>query len=313
MAGKVVIAARTFGRIDPAGADMLRNAGLTLEYLPGKAPAGEEIARLLKDPQSVAMIAGGEPITSEMISKAPNLKVIAMHGAGLNHIDRQAAAERNILVRGVPGGNAEAVADLTFGLLLAAARHIAEADAAVRRGEWGAFMGRAVAGKTVGIVGFGAIGQAVARRANGFGMKILAYDVILNQDAAQALGVEFASLETLLDQADYLTLHVPLTPETTNLIDRQALHRMKPTAILVNIARGGVVDEVALCQALQAGELAGAAVDTFAKEPLPAEHCFRSAPNLLLTPHVGGRTVESTAAIGVEAARIVLEGLGIVP
>lgn len=309
MGKQVVIAARTFGRVDTRGSNMLKEAGLNLVYLPGKEAAGVELAALMRSNDTVAVIAGGEPITGEMIRNSPNLKVIAMHGAGLNHIDQQAAGERGILVRGVPGGNADAVADLTFGLLLSAARHIAEADAAIRRKEWGAFMGVAVSGKTIGIVGFGAIGQAVARRASGFSMKILAYDVIHNNETAKKLDAEYVPLEVLLSQADFITLHVPLVDSTKYLINDGALRLMKKTAVLVNIARGGVVDEEALCTALRDGIIAGAAVDTFSKEPLPEDHCFRSAPNLLLTPHIGGRTVETIAAIGVEAARIVLEGL----
>jgi D-3-phosphoglycerate dehydrogenase len=309
MSGQVVIAARTFGRVDTKGSEMLKDARLSLAYLPGKEAAGVELATLMQSKDTVAVIAGGEPITGEMIRKSPNLKVIAMHGAGMNHIDQKAAGERGILVQGVPGGNAEAVADLTFGLMLSAARHIAEADAAIRRNEWGAYMGVAVSGKTLGIVGFGAIGQAVARRASGFGMKILAYDVVNNKEAAGKLKAEYVSLETLLSQADFITLHVPFIDSTNNLINDRALRLMKKTAILVNIARGGVVDEDALCVALHDGIIAGAAVDTFRKEPLPEDHCFRSAPNLLLTPHIGGRTMETVAAIGVECARIVLEGL----
>jgi D-3-phosphoglycerate dehydrogenase len=290
---------------------MLRRAGLSLTYLPGKAPAGEELAALMQEPATVALIAGGEPITAQMIRSSPNLKVISMHGAGINHIDLEAARQRNILVRGVPGGNAEAVADLSLGLMLAVARHIADADAAIRKNEWGTYMGVALYDKVLGIIGFGAIGQAVARRAAGFKMRTLAYDVIKNEEMARSLNVDYVELEQLLSQSDFISLHVPLTPQTANLIDRESFAVMKKSAILVNIARGGVVDETALCQALQEGRIAGAAVDTFSKEPLPANHCFRSAPNLLMTPHIGGRTVEAIASIGIEAAKIVLEGLDI--
>jgi D-3-phosphoglycerate dehydrogenase len=310
MSKKVVVAARTFGQGDPEGASMLKQAGMELVYLPGKGNAHDEILALMKNPESVAVVAGGEPITSEMIAVSPNLKVIAMHGAGLNHIDQRAAAERGIVVKAVPGGNAEAVADLTIGLMIAAARHIVEADASIRKGEWGTFVGSSINDKTIGIAGFGAIGQAVARRASGFTMKILAYDVFRNEDVASKLHVTFVDLDTLLAQSDFITLHVPLTPETTKLIDERAISLMKKSAILVNISRGGVIDEIALCKALKEDRLAAAAIDTFSKEPLPSEHVLRSAPHCILTTHMGGRTRESARFIGIEVAKIILGSLG---
>ncbi len=310
MSKKVIVAARTFGKGDPEGANMLKQAGMELVYLPEKGTAHDEILSLLKDPEALGIVAGGEPITAEMIAASPNLKVIAMHGAGLNHIDQRAAAERGIVVKAVPGGNAEAVADLTIGLMIAAARHLVEADAAIRRGEWGTFVGASVNDKTIGIVGFGAIGQAVARRTNGFNMKILAYDVFRNEQAAAKLHATFVDLDTLLAQADYITLHVPLTPETTQLIDGRALSLMKKSAILVNISRGGVVAEEALCEALKEGRIAAAAVDTFSKEPLTPEAVLRSAPHCILTTHMGGRTRESARFVGVEVAKIILDSLG---
>jgi D-3-phosphoglycerate dehydrogenase len=309
MSQKVIVAARTFGRGDPEGANMLKQAGLELAYLPEKGIAYDEILALMKDPESVAIVAGGEPITAEMIALSPNLKVIAMHGAGLNHIDQWAAAERGIVVKAVPGGNAEAVADLTIGLMIAAARHIVEADASIREGEWGTFVGSSINDKTIGIVGFGAIGQAVARRASGFNMQILAYDVFRIEEAASNLHATFVNLDNLLAQSEFITVHVPLTPETTRLIDERAFSLMKNGAILVNVSRGGVVDENALYTALMEKRIAAAAVDTFSKEPLPVDHILRSAPHCILTTHMGGRTRESARFIGIEVAKIILEGL----
>ena len=309
MSQKVIVAARTFGRGDPEGANMLKQAGLELVYLPEKGIAHDEILALMKDPESVAIVAGGEPITAEMIALSPNLKVIAMHGAGLNHIDQRAVTERGILLRAVPGGNAEAVADLTIGLMIAAARHIVEADASIRKGEWGTFVGSSINDKTIGIVGFGTIGQAVARRANGFNMRVLAYDVFRNEATASILHVTFVDLDSLLAQSDFITLHVPLTPETTKLIDKRALSLMKKSAILVNISRGGVIDETALYKALKENQIAAAAVDTFSKEPLPSDNVLRSAPHCILTTHMGGRTRESARFIGIEVAKIILESL----
>lgn len=309
MKGKVVVAARTFGRADPEGASILKQAGLELAYLPEKGSAHDEIQALMQEPETVAIVAGGEPITAEMFASSPNLKVIAMHGSGLNHIDQHAAAERGIIVRAVPGGNAEAVADLTIGLMIAAARHIVDADASIRKGEWGTFVGCSINDKTIGIVGFGTIGQAVARRANGFNMRILAYDVFRNEATASMLHATFVNLDSILAQSDFITLHVPLTPETTKLIDERALSLMKKSAILVNVSRGGVVDETALCKALREDRIAAAAVDTFSKEPLPIDHILRSAPHCILTTHIGGRTRESARFIGIEVAKNILENL----
>lgn len=310
MARKVIIAARTFGRSDSEGANLLKQAGLELVYLPEKASAHEEISTLMQDRECVAIIAGGEPITGEMIVSSPNLKVIAMHGAGLNHIEQKAAAQRGIVVKAVPGGNAEAVADLTIGLMIAAARHIVEADAAIREGEWGTFVGTSINDKTIGIVGFGAIGQAVARRTTGFNMKVLAYDLFRNEDAASQLHATYVDLDTLVKQSEFITLHVPLTPETTNMINEHALNSMKKTAVLVNISRGGVINETDLCNALKEGRIAAAAVDTFSKEPLPADHILRTAPHCILTTHMGGRTYESARFIGIEVAKHILANLG---
>lgn len=309
MKKKVIVAARTFGKSDPEGATMLKQAGLDLVYLPEKSTAHEEIFTLMQDPECVAIIAGGEPITGEMIAASPNLKVIAMHGAGLNHIDKMVAAQHGIVVKAVPGGNAEAVADLTIGLMIAAARHITEADASIRKGEWGTFVGSSINNKTIGIVGFGAIGQAVAKRTTGFSMKILAFDVFRNEEAAKLLNATYVNLDTLLRESDYITLHVPLTSETNSLIDEHAFGLMKKSAVLVNISRGGVVNEAVLYDALKTGKLAGAAVDTFCAEPLPTDHILRSAPHCILTTHMGGRTTESARFIGISVAKTILENL----
>lgn len=267
---QVVVAARSIGRVEPTGA---------------------------------------EPITAEMIAEAANLRIIAMHGVGLNHIDQEAAEARGIVVKAVPGGNADAVADLTWGLMFAVSRRIAEADAAVRQGEWGKFIGHSVSKKTLGIVGFGAIGKAVARRASGFSMVLLAYDVLTDEATAQSLNVEYVSLDTLLEQSDFVTLYVPLMDATRGLIGERELAMMKPSAVLVNVSRGGVVDEQALCHALHEGSIAGAGIDVYSEEPIAADHGLLQAPNCVLTPHIGGRSVETIRHIGIETARNILEAL----
>jgi D-3-phosphoglycerate dehydrogenase len=307
--GTVVVAARSFGRIEPEGADMLRRAGLTIRHLPGKRSTHEELAELMQDADTVAVVAGAEPITAEMINASPNLQVIAMYGVGLDHIDQDSAQLHDVSVKAVPGGNADAVADLTFGLMLAVARRIAEADAAVRCGEWAKSHGHSVCNKVLGIVGFGAIGQAVARRALGFNMKTFAYDVYRNDEAAAELNASYVELDELLRQSDFVTLHVPLTAHTEGLISARELQLMKPTAILINVSRGGVVNESDLHQALVDGLIGGAGIDVFTEEPLSANHVLKDAPNCVLTPHIGGRARETIRYIGVETAKNVLQAL----
>lgn len=304
---QIVVASRSFGRVSPDGPKMLQQAGFELVYLPGEKSAGDELAELIVVPSVVGVIAGGEPITAEMIARATNLKVIAMHGVGLSHIDQAAAQDRNVIVKAVPGGNANAVADLTWGLMIAVARKITEADASMRRGEYGKFFGTSVNDKTLGIVGFGAIGQAVAKRASGFDMKVLAYDVYKNEDAAGRLNAQFAPLDTLLAESDFITLHVPLLDATTHLINVNTLALMKETTILINVSRGAVVDDEALYNALVEGNIAGAGIDVYVKEPPPQDYCLFKAPNCVFTPHIGGRTKETIEYIGIETAKNILE------
>ena len=310
MVKQVVIASQSFGRAQPKGAEILREAGFTLKYLTGVGNAHDELSKLMRDPQTIAVVAGAEPIDADMINLSPNLKVIAMHGVGLNHIDQQAAQLQGIVVKAVPGGNAEAVADLAFGLMFAASRHIVRADRAVRTGNWKEkFVGTALNDKMLGLVGFGAIGQAVAKRAQGFNMTILAYDVVVNETVASSLGTRFVPFEELLSQADIISLHLPLIDSTTNLINETSLRMMKSSAILINTSRGGIVDESALYKALKENWIAAAGLDVVCQEPLPGDHPFIQLENIVLTPHIGARTHETVRYIGICTAENILEVL----
>jgi glyoxylate reductase len=232
---------------------------------------------------------------------------------GLDHVDLAAAAARGIPVGHTPGVLTETTADLAFALLLAAARRVTEADRFVRDGAWTAarhwepelFLGRDVHGATLGIVGLGAIGRALARRGAGFGMRVLGW----SRSAREVPGVTRASLEALLAESDFVSLHVALTDETRGLIDARALARMKPGAILVNTTRGGVVDEAALAAALRDGRLAGAALDVFEREPLPAGSPLVGLPNLVLTPHIGSASVATRGRMADLAVANLLAGL----
>jgi glyoxylate reductase len=244
-----------------------------------------------------------DPVDAELLAAAPNLKAIANMAVGTDNIDLEAAAERGIPVGNTPDVLTDATADLAFALLLALARRIPEGAAKVRSGEWrtwepAAELGADLAGATLGIVGRGRIGDAVARRAEGFGMEVL--------HSSRSSGLP---LEELLERGDFVSLHTPLTPETRHLIGEAELRRMKDTAMLVNTARGGVVDQDALRRALIAGEIAGAALDVTDPEPLPADHPLLDAPNLLVVPHIGSATVRTRARMAEMAVENLLAAL----
>jgi glyoxylate reductase len=243
-------------------------------------------------------------IDADLIEACPNLRVISNYAVGSDNVDLDAAAARGIPVGITPDVLTEATADLAFAGLLAAARRLPEALAAVRDGRWQTWepdwlLGYDVHGATLGIVGYGRIGQAVARRAEGFSMRILATPRV--------------PLDELLAQSDAVTLHVPLTSATRHLIDANALARMKPTAILVNTARGGVVDQQALARALHRGEIAGAALDVTDPEPLPPDHPLLDAPNLLVLPHIGSATHSARERMADVAVANLLAGLAGTP
>jgi glyoxylate reductase len=245
-------------------------------------------------------------VDDELLDAAPHLKVVSNYAVGYDNIDLAATSARGVLVGNTPGVLTDATADLAFALLMATARKLTEATAAVRDGDWltwepGQYLGAEVHGATLGIIGFGRIGQAIAKRAAGFEMRVLHEDY-------EATPTE---LLELLEQSDFVSLHVPLTPDTRHLINRATLEHMKPTAILINTARGGIVDQKALRDALHNGTIAGAALDVTDPEPLPADDPLLDAPNLILTPHIGSATRvarERMADMAVENLMAGLEG-----
>ncbi|MCG8589793.1 MAG: D-glycerate dehydrogenase [Proteobacteria bacterium] len=255
----------------------------------------------------------GDDIDAALIAAAPRLRVISSYSTGVDHIDLAAARERGIPVGHTPGVLTEATADLAFALLLSAARRLPEAHECVQSGRWARgpgwepdfLLGRELHGATLGIVGAGAIGQAVARRARGFGLHVLAW----NRTPRRLPELEFTSLDELLARSDFVSVHVALTPETRGLLDARALARMKPDAILVNTARGGIVDEAALADALREGRLAGAGLDVFEREPLPEDHPLATAPGVALAPHVGSATHATRARMAELAVDNLLAGL----
>ncbi len=255
-------------------------------------------------------------VTAEAIERAENLKAIGRAGIGVDNIDVEAATKRGILVANAPASNTVAAAEHTLALMLAAARRIPAADSSLRGGEWNrsAFKGVEVSEKTLGLVGLGHVGTIVARGAVGMGMRVLAYDPYVSEDRMRSMNVERTeSLDEIFEHSDFVSLHVPRTPQTAGMVDAGALEKMKPSAYLINVARGGIVDETALYNALKEGAIAGAALDVFYKEPTTDSPLF-ALPNIVVTPHLGASTAEAQDRAGVTAAEQLASALrGAVP
>ena len=255
-----------------------------------------------------------DEITREVIGAAPRLRVISNMAAGYDNIDVAAAAERDIVVCHTPGTMDNAVADMTMTLLLACARHVVDAHRYVRERRWRywypeLFVGTDIQGSAIGIIGLGHIGMNVAHRALGFGMRVLYHDARRNEDAEQLIGVQYGGLENLLREADFVTLHVPLTPATRGLITAQRLRLMKPTAYLINMARGPVVDHDALVQALRERWIAGAGLDVYDDEPISLDDPLLDLPGVVFSPHIGGNTAHALTRTMWMAADQLLQAL----
>ncbi|MFM1768735.1 MAG: hypothetical protein RJA22_1264 [Verrucomicrobiota bacterium] len=307
MSWKVLLTART---LDVAGAgalELLRGAGCELVRPPKFGPLTEAELRPLL-PGMDAVLASMDKFTAAVLGgpEAASLKIISRWGVGYDAIDVPAATGQGIVVAFTPGLLNDAVADYAMALLFALARRVHEGHLSMREGRWAPGWGHDISGKTLGIVGCGRIGQAVARRAQGFGMRLLGHDVASPPEAA-ALGVEFVPLDRLLAESDFVTLHAALTPETRGLLGEARLRRMKRSAYLINTARGAMVDEAALVRALEEGWIAGAALDAFVAEPLAAEHPLRRAPNVLLTPHQASFGYDTGERVSVAAAQAIVD------
>ncbi len=304
MNARVLIAAPDFGRTGDEALRLLREANCAIIPNPNNTKLTEDaLIALIVDAD--AIIAGTEPITARVLDAAPRLKVIARRGVGVDSVDVAAATARGIPVAITAGVLTDAVADHAMALILSVARRIPHLDRLVKTGGWDRAPTVDVNGKTLGIVGFGTIGRAVARRAAGFGMRMLAFDIAPNAAAAASLGVTLCDLETLLGESDFVTLHVALTPATRGMINDAALRQMKPTAFLINTSRGAVVDEAALLQTLREGRLAGAGLDVFHEEPTRNLDLVR-LERVVATPHVASHTAETLARMERSCAEAVL-------
>ncbi len=292
---------------DPLSEEGLRllEAHAQVDVRTGLSP--EELARIIP-PYDALIVRSGTRVTREVLAAAENLKVIARAGVGVDNIDIDAATEYGVMVVNAPTGNIVAAAEHTIALLMALARRLPQAYVAMREGHWDrkAYMGVEVREKTLGLIGLGRVASEVARRARGLEMHVIAHDPYVSTEYAQKLGVALVPLEELLSRADVVSLHLPLTAETRHFMNTARFARMKPGSYLINTSRGGVVDEEALLRALDEGRLAGAALDVFSVEPLPEDHPLRRHPKVILTPHIGGSTVEAQARVARDAAEQVI-------
>jgi len=275
-----------------------------------RRPAPEDLGEIIALYDAI-IIRSSVQVDADLLAAASQLKVIGRAGMGLDNVDIDAASLRGVIVMNTPGANTVATAEHTVAMLLALCRHVPQADVSVRSGEWtrSQFTGVQLYRKTLGIVGLGRIGAQVARRTQAFGMSVIAFDPYISDEVARELNVALVDLDELWSRSDFITLHTALTPETRGMIDATALARMKPGVRLVNCARGGLVDDVALVDALRSGHIAGAALDVFADEPLPPDSDLRNLPNVVLTPHIAASTIEAQRDVGTQIVDQVLAAL----
>jgi D-3-phosphoglycerate dehydrogenase len=285
----------------PASAlDLLRAEGWTIDARAGRAP--DQLAADLADADAL-VVRSATRVTAPLIDAAPQLRAIARAGTGVDNVDVAAASARGIVVMNAPGANSISVAELAMGFVLALARHLPAADAAMKQGKWEKkkFLGEEVQEKTLGLVGLGRIGQEVARRAEAFDMHVIAHDPFITQQVAGDLGVELVSVDDLFARADYVSLHLPSTPQTKNFLNADRLKRAKKGIRIVNTARGDLIDEAALADAIESGHVAGAGLDVFNKEPT-VDHRLQLLPQVIATPHIAASTREGQELVGVETA-----------
>ncbi len=294
-------------KIDPGGLKPLEShPGIELVYQ--VAPKPEELEKLLIG-TGAWLVRSETKITADWIAKAKDLRLIGRAGVGVDNIDLPAATRRGIAVVNAPAANTLAAAEHAVALMLSLARHIPKADASTQAGKWerGKFMGVELFGKTLGVVGLGRIGREVAKRAQSFGMKLVGFDPFVTDAQAREIGIEPMTFLDVLAKSDFVTLHVPGGEKTNGMVNAAALASAKKGLRLINCARGELIDDAALADALKSGQLAGAALDVFHAEPLPADSVLRGAPNLILTPHLGASTAEAQSRVATELAQAVVD------
>ncbi|MDP7280836.1 MAG: phosphoglycerate dehydrogenase, partial [Candidatus Poribacteria bacterium] len=294
--------------LSESGLDLLyHQTSLTTDLKTKLSPT--ELVNLISDYDAL-IIRSATQVTAEVIRAAKNMKVIGRAGAGIDNIDIETATQQGILVFNTPAGNTVAAAEHTITLMLALSRHVLPAGISLRNGEWSRkhFMGGELYRKTFGIIGVGRIGSEVIRRLQAFGMVIIAYDPYISVEAAERLGIKLVERENLLQEADYISIHVPLTPETHHSISSREFRLMKSNCRLINCARGGIIDEEALYVALKEKQIASAALDVFEHEP-PTDYRLMALDNFLATPHIGASTSEAQELVAIEVAQKVIDAL----
>ena len=300
---RAMVSSEQWGDVDPRSRTMLEDAGIEIVRNPhGRLLVEAEMKELIKGCD--VAIAGAEPMTAAVMDNAPDLRFVARSAVGLDSIDLMAARERGIGVSYVPGANAQAVAELTISHILTLTRGVQRGDALLREGKWFRVMGRSLDELTIGIIGVGRIGKRVARHLSAFGARIIANDLAPDEDFGAPLRIEWVSKDRLFKEADVVCLHVPKAPSTLNLVGREQLALMKDSAFLINTARGGLIDEAALADALRGGKLAGAGLDVFSEEPYRGE--LAKLENVIMTCHMGANTRSSRARMEIQAAECLI-------
>ncbi|MEA4912013.1 MAG: phosphoglycerate dehydrogenase [Oscillospiraceae bacterium] len=304
---KILITPRSFAKTNDAPKKLLESAGYELVVNPyGTILSKEQMTENIADVAGI--IVGVDPLDAEVLAAAKKLRAIAKYGVGTDNIDLDAAKQRGLPVSITRGANSNAVADYAFALIMACARRLTVVNDMCHAKNWKKIVVGDVYGKTVGILGLGAIGKGVAKRAQGFDMKVLAYDIYWDEAYAKANNIEKATPEEIYAQCDFISLHMPLTDETRNMVDAKAFASMKKGTVLVNTARGGLIDEAALIAALRDGTLAGAGIDAFNEEP-PANDELYKLENLIMGSHCGASTTGASEAMSMMAAQNLIEDL----
>ncbi|MEK7735476.1 MAG: phosphoglycerate dehydrogenase [Nitrospirota bacterium] len=295
-------------KISDKGVEILKKAGLDVDVKTGMKP--DELKACIGEYHGL-VIRSATKATAEIIEAAKNLKVIGRAGSGLDNVDKAAASKKGIVVMNTPGGNTITTAEHTIALLFSLARLVPQATASMKAGQWEKkkFMGVELFNKTLGIIGLGSIGNQVAKKAQGLEMVVVAYDPFLSDDRAKALGIEKVSLDELFSRSDFITIHTPLTPETRNLINSETIGKMKNGVRIINCARGGIINEKDMYEALKSGRVAGAALDVFEKEPVEPDNPLLSLENVICTPHLGAATEEAQENVAIAVAEQIADYL----
>lgn len=304
---KILITPRSFASISKKPMEMLKGKGYEIvKNETGKPLNNKEMSELIEDVDGI--IIGIDDLNAGIIKQAHNLNVISKYGVGVDNIDITAATTQGIVVTNTPKANIDAVADLTFALMLALARRIPEADRETKAGNWKKFIGTSVWRKKIGVIGLGKIGRQVVKRARGFEMEILCYDIIQDEEFARQFGVRYVDLETLLKKSDYITIHTPLNNATKGIIGYKELEMINENAFLINTSRGGIIDEKALYDALKNNKIKGAALDSYKDEPLKNSPLVE-LKNIIMTSHNGAYTKEAINNMGIQAAQNLIDVL----